>query len=172
MLQKFWNWYEKNLALNLGIAGFLFALQIVHLLWLTTDVVLVKLVGETGFHIHPTGIVEKLILIVDYLEIPAIISTSLVYINDYRKTKSQKSLLYLFFINSQWLHLFWITDEFVVDVFTGNTTASHLPPFLAWIAIGIDYLELPVIYDTVKRFIVEIKKGDVKKALLALQEAD
>ncbi len=47
-------------------------------------------------------------------------------------------------INSQWLHIFWITDEILLE-------QGILSPFLAWLAILIDYLELPVIFDTMKR---------------------
>jgi hypothetical protein len=36
-----------------------------------------------------------------------------------------------------------------------------LPIWLAWIAIGIDYLELPVIYDTLRKFLVSIREQRV-----------
>jgi hypothetical protein len=48
------------------------------------------------------------------------------------------------------LHILWITDEFVVAEFGGESTG--IPGWLAWIAILIDYLELPVIFDTFRRF--------------------
>lgn len=93
----------------------------------------------------------------DYTEIPAIITTSLVYINNLRKGLKLKSLLYLLFLDIQLLHIFWITDEFVVEKFVGSSQ-TIFPVWLAWIAITIDYLELPVIFETLKKAILEIRK--------------
>jgi hypothetical protein len=170
MLNKFFTWYEKYKTINLGIAAFLFGLQLVHLYWLTTDVVLFKLTGVSYF--SPTGLFQKAIYVVDYLELPAIISTSLVYINELRKKFNYKSLLLLLFINSQWIHLLWITDEYVIEAFTGIHTGLAIPPLLAWIAIFIDYLELPVIFDTTKKFLIALKKEGVVKALEEIKDAD
>jgi hypothetical protein len=155
MLEKFWAWYERTYVLNLTIAFGLFLLQMVHLVWLTGDVVWARLFGEEIFHLH--GGPELLIALVDYTEIPAIISVSLVYINELRKAWSASSLLYLIFLNSQWLHLFWITDEFVVDAFSATGT-TVLPLWLAWVAILIDYLEVPVMLDTAKKFFKTLLK--------------
>ncbi len=165
---QFWKWYEKHLTLNIGIAAFLFTLQLIHLYWLSADVVATKLFGQSFFEL--TGVWKWLILVVDYTEIPALITTSFVYINEYRNKKNFKSILYLFFLNSQWLHIFWITDEFVVDQFSGNSTATQLPAWLAWIAIGIDYLELPVIYDTIKKLTSALKSGKAEKIKAAFDE--
>lgn len=146
----FWDWYEKHLQVNTAIASFLFAIQLFHLYWLTTHVVTDRLFGLDLF--NPTGFIYWVIVLADYIEIPALITTSLVYINEIRKKGiNRKDLFLLFSINSQWLHLFWITDEFVVDQFTGKITETVLPFWLAWVSIGIDYLELPVIYDTLKK---------------------
>ena len=150
---RFWNWYSSNKILNTGLVAGLFILQLVHLYWLTTHVVFFRLFGHSLFDLE--GIWQVFILVVDYTEIPALILTSIFYINEYREKKNFKSLLYLFFINSQWLHIFWITDEFVADQFLGVSSVG-LPTWLAWLAIGIDYLELPVIYDTIKKFIKSI----------------
>src|SRR5690606_19146011 len=106
---------------------------------------------------------ENLILVVDYLEIPAIISTSLVYIHELREKFNYKSLIFLFFLNSQWLHLFWITDEIVIETFTGSALVQ-IPVWLAWFAILIDYLELPVVYDTLRSFIKALKKDGLLRA--------
>jgi hypothetical protein len=112
-----------------------------------------------------TGIWKTIIVLVDYTEIPAIVATSLVYINDIRTDKqTSKAWLYLFFINSQWLHLFWITDEFVLDAFYGAGTI--LPAWLAWIALLIDYLEIPVIVETIKKFVQSIHEKRVKMFLV------
>ncbi|OGE86357.1 MAG: hypothetical protein A3J48_02570 [Candidatus Doudnabacteria bacterium RIFCSPHIGHO2_02_FULL_46_11] len=149
ILEKFWNWYERHYTLNVGISAFLFLLQLVHLYWLSTHVVVLRVSNRSFF--DPGNFWELIILLVDYTEIPALISTSILYIHSFKKNKNSKDLLYLFFINSQWLHIFWITDEFVVEKFT-DPRSSFLPVWLAWVALVIDYLELPVIYDTLKRF--------------------
>ncbi|MDQ3692119.1 MAG: hypothetical protein M3464_00625 [Chloroflexota bacterium] len=154
-ITRFFVWYERNYALNIGIAAFLFLLQLVHLYWLTTDVVAMRLTGESWF--SPSGPLRWFILIVDYTEIPALFSVSLVYINELRKGWNWKSALFLLFLNSQWLHIFWITDEFVVAELGGGAGGT-LPVALAWAAIAIDYLELPVIYDTMRKFAVAIRE--------------
>ncbi len=168
IFKKFWKFYEKNLLLSYGIAAFLFTLQLVHLYWLTTSVVFERLFGQGFFEL--SGIWYLIILFVDYTEIPAIILTSLVYINELRKGRNLKALLFLIFLNSQWLHIFWITDEFVVDQLLGTETVSSLPPWLAWIAILIDYLELPVIADTIKKFFIAAKKEGFLPAFRELKD--
>jgi len=105
-----------------------------------------------------------LVILVDYTEIPALLSVSLVYINELRHGFSASNILYLILINVQWLHLFWITDEFVVTAF--NEGGTVLPFWLAWVAIGIDYLEVPVMIDTTRRFIRNLLS---EKPLLAEQ---
>ncbi len=157
-LRDFWNWYERNYALNVGITAVLFAFQLVHLSWLSLDVVAERLTGTGYFPL--TGLARYLILIVDYTEIPALISTSVLYIYDLRKGRVARGLIFLVLLNSQWLHLFWITDEFVVGEFQdGSGSGSSLPAWLAWVAIGIDYLELPVIVDTLRRFAQTLRSG-------------
>lgn len=145
-LDNFWNWYERHLTLNIALASFLFSWQVIHLVWLFGDVVVLRLFGFPFWHF--SGFWEKAIVVVDYTEIPALISTGLIYVNNLRKKYDQKSLLYLIFLGSQFLHIFWITDEFVVDVFTGRGSIVGIPPLLAWIAIMIDYLEVPVMIET------------------------
>jgi len=148
MLEKFWGWYERTYTLNISIAFGLFTLQLVHLVWLFGEVVWASLVGEPLFVLE--GIYKWLIIFVDYTEIPALLSVSLVYINELRKGWNTKEFLYLLFLNSQWLHLFWITDEFVETTF--NEPGTILPVALAWLAILIDYLEVPVMIDTAMKF--------------------
>lgn len=157
--QRFFDWYERNYTINVAVAAGLFVLQLVHLYWLTADVVAMRLFDQSYF--DPDGIVYAFILVVDYTEIPALLGVSLIYINELRKGFSWKPLLFLLFLNSQWLHIFWITDEFVVDEFTGAAAGSSLPVWLAWVAILIDYLELPVIYDTMKRLAVAVRERRV-----------
>lgn len=165
MLEKFWRWYEKNYTLNIGFTALLFLLQIFHLIWLFSEVITTKLFGAPMVVLH--GLPKALVLIVDYTEIPALISASVVYLNELRKNFGVKSLLYLIFLNSQWLHLFWITDEFIVHSFFG---AGIAPLWLAWIAILIDYLEVPVIVDTLKRFFISLRQQNLVIALEQIKE--
>lgn len=162
---KFFEWYEKYTEQNTLIAATLFITQILHLVWLSLFVIAGRLTGEPIW--EPSGFSESLLILFDYFEIPAIIATSLLYINKLRKNEDfRRSLRNLIFVNSQWLHIFWITDEFIIDKFTGAAQYSTvLPIWLAWVAIMIDYLELPVIYDTVKESIKIIKKNPNKKFL-------
>lgn len=141
-------WRERLRRWNFSIAAILFPLQVVHLLWLTVDVILPRLFGIPAvFEQFPVA--RILLILVDYTEIPALISTSLVYVDSFRQTRRGRDLLYLGFLNVQWLHLFWITDAFVLAVFAGPTSALH--PVVAWIAILIDYLEVPVMAELLRR---------------------
>lgn len=158
-LRRFFEWYERHYLLNITVAAGLFVLQLTHLYWLTADVVAQRVVGRSYADLE--GIFRYLILIVDYTEIPALISVSLVYINELRKRLQRESVLYLLFLNSQWLHIFWITDEFVVAEFTGAGHGTSLPLWLAWVAILIDYLELPVIVSTIGRFVAALRERRV-----------
>ena len=166
-MRRFWTWYERHYTLNIAIAAGLFLLQLAHLYWLSADVVAVRLTGDSYFRLD--GFVHAVILLVDYTEIPALIATSLVYLNDLRRHGfAWKPLLFLIFLNSQWLHLFWITDEFVVGEFSGRgsgDSGSGIPAWLAWVAIGIDYLELPVIVDTFRKLFASIREGRVRTFL-------
>lgn len=163
VLQAFFDWYERHYTLNVTFAALLFVLQLVHLYWLSADVIAQRLVDQSFF--SPHGAFYYAILIIDYTEIPALLSVSLIYVNELRKGWSWKAVLFLLFLNSQWLHIFWITDEFVSAEFTGNAAQSSLPGWLAWIAILIDYLELPVIFDTFKKFVISIREHRVGQFL-------
>jgi len=147
IVRNFLGWYNKNYQFHLRLATVLFLLQLIHLVWLTCNVVLFKLLGT---HILPPQ-TDWLIAAVDYTEIPALFSVSLIYINEIFLGKvTKKAWLFLLLLNSQWLHLFWITDEIILENFTGQALVP-IPGWLAWIAIAIDYLELPVMYDTVTK---------------------
>ena len=156
--KTFWQKYKKHYSLYTGITASLFLLQIIHLYWLTTYVVSYRLWGITFF--NPNSFFQLLIIFVDYMEIPAIITTSIVYIYSLQQRWNKKDLLLLILLNSQWLHLFWISDEFVISVFYNGNTSTILPFWLAWVAIIIDYLELPVMYDTTKKFIQSLVKNN------------
>lgn len=155
MLKRFWDWYERNHHWNLAISSILFLWQLVHLYWLTTDVVWARLFGYSIF--NPSEVWRFLLVIVDYTEIPALITTSILYANEHRKKWAFKNILFLIFLNAQWLHLFWITDEFVVSRFAEAGSIVALPIWLAWTAILIDYLELPVIFDTTWKFLKQLR---------------
>lgn len=155
-MRKFFAWYERYYVWNAAIALTLFLWQLVHLYWLGADVIADKLFGVRYFNVTPFW--QYLLIIVDYTEIPAIIATTLFYINELRKTFSWRIVALLILLNSQWLHLFWITDEFVVSALR-NSPETILPVWLAWFAILIDYLEIPVIIDVLRRFLQAIRQG-------------
>jgi hypothetical protein len=159
----FFEWYERHYTLNIAIAAGLFLLQLVHLYWLSAHVVALRLTGESFF--SASGILYYAILIIDYTEVPALLSVSLVYVNELRRGFAWKPLLFLIFLNSQWLHIFWITDEFVQAELTDGGVGSALPAWLAWAAILIDYLELPVIIDTLQKFVVSVREQRVGQFL-------
>lgn len=167
---SFWGWYERTYTLNVSIALALFLLQVVHLIWLFGEVIWMRLFGVPLFSM--SGMWESLVILIDYTEIPAIISVSLIYVNEVRKGFSWKPVLFFLFLNVQWLHIFWITDEFVVGAFTDHHQVIT-PYWLAWVAIAIDYLELPVMVDTLSRFVRAVKEkraGDFLRN--ELREAD
>jgi hypothetical protein len=166
---KFWAWYERHYALNLSITAGLFLLQLVHLYWLFGSVICVRLFGVNLF---PVGnFWQFIIIVVDYTEIPALIASSVLYLDELRKGYSQKALVMLLLLNSQWLHLFWITDEFVITAFTNNM-ALPLPDWLAWVAILIDYLEVPVIVDILRKTRLALKEHRFEKINSILKEED
>ncbi len=157
ILDVFFEWYNRHYTFALTVTTFLFLLQAFHLYWLFTDVVLFKLTGDSYFVLPPFW--GALSAILDYTEIPALISTSLVYINMLRKDGfNWRPIRFLVMLNIQWLHLFWITDEVVVERFSSAEGVFHWAAWVAWIAILIDYAELPVMYDTAKETVKEIKK--------------
>ncbi len=160
MLNKFWAWYQRHYTLNLTITVFLFLLQLFHLYWMFTDIILVKLTGHSYFGLSRVwGVFSTFI---DYSEIPALISTNILYIHLLRQKFSYKYVWFLFSLNIQLLHMFWITDEIVIEKFSSNFHLFHWSNLVAWIAILIDYLEVPVIYDTAKRLLVEVLKNPKK----------
>jgi hypothetical protein len=164
-MKRFWAWYERHYTLNISIAAGLFVLQLLHLWWLGADVIALRLFDQSYW--DPSAGVEWALYVVDYTEIPVLVSVSLVYVNTLRKGFDVKAFLLLAFLNTQWLHIFWITDEFVVSSFSGQAAVSSLPGWLAWVAILIDYLELPVIYDTMRRMVAALRERRVGDALAA-----
>jgi hypothetical protein len=153
---RFWAWYERHYTLNVTVAAALFLLQVAHLVWLTGQVVVARLTGEAVFTL--AGTLRWPLVLVDYTEVPALLSVSLVYVNELRRHWDWRPVAMLVLLNSQWLHIFWITDEFVASSFE-ESSSSALPSWLAWVAILIDYLEVPVMVDTAWRAVEAVRRG-------------
>lgn len=157
LLKKFFGWYEKYTEQNVLVATALFFTQIAHLIWLALFVIALRLTGEPIW--EPSSFWEAALIIFDYFEIPALLAATLLYGGMVsRGEQTRRAWLYILFVNLQYLHIFWITDEFVIDTFTGaDVHATVLPAWLAWLAILVDYLEVPVIVDTIRRSIKILK---------------
>lgn len=151
MTRQFWEWYERHKTFHIILAAALFVWQLAHLVWLTTDVVAFRLFGDKLLDLSPFA--RTLVIIADYTEIPALISVSLLYLNELRKRIQLRNTLFFVFTNVQWLHLFWITDAFILRSFTAGDGISSLPFWLVWIAIVFDYFELPVMFDVLQKFL-------------------
>jgi hypothetical protein len=146
IVQKFISFYHRYENLNLKITFILISLQLLHLYWLTTDVVLQKIFGES-FFIFPKDLLP-IFVIIDYIEIPALVTGVIFYAHSIhcREENFKKSYLFLAMLLVQGIHIFWITDDVVYSSFF-KSSFVEIPFILAWIAILIDYLELPVIAD-------------------------
>lgn len=148
--------------MNLKVAFFLISLQLVHLYWLTADVVIKRLVQDQGPGLSQTGLLFLFFIIIDYIEIPALVAGLTYYALKFYKNHRErpKEILFFMLLAVQVFHIFWITDEVVYETFFGPSSALQLPYFAAWAAILVDYLELPVIADLFYRTIV---KGERRK---------
>lgn len=155
MFTRIINFYLRYQNINLKISFILISLQLLHLYWLTTDVVIYRLTGIDYF----VGLSDFILLfiIIDYIEIPALVSGIIYYFfaitfDKNEKEKRIKNTILLILLSIQSIHIFWITDEVVYSTFVGSDLI-YMPEYFAWIAILIDYLELPVIYDLLKRIV-------------------
>jgi hypothetical protein len=147
IVQKIVNFWERYENLNLKITFILISLQVLHLYWLTADVVLQRISGESYLGL-PRALLP-LFIIVDYVEIPALVSGITFYsfsILTRREGQPWKDFVFLLLLAIQIVHIFWITDEIVYESFFNNDLIKF-PIYLAWIAILIDYLEIPVMID-------------------------
>jgi hypothetical protein len=156
------DFYLRYQNINLKISFILISLQLLHLYWLTTYVVLYRLTGIDYFGELSDFIL--LFIIIDYIEIPALVSGVIYYLftiiyDKKEKEKRTKNTVLLILLAIQSIHIFWITDDIVYTTFVGSELI-YMPEYFAWIAILIDYLELPVIYDLLKRI---IKKKNLMK---------
>jgi hypothetical protein len=98
-------------------------------------------------------------IVIDYIEIPALITGLVFYTYSIRTSKStaKKSYLFLGLLGVQVIHIFWITDEVVYGSLF-NSNFVQIPYILSWIAILIDYLELPVMADLFYKVIKKKKR--------------
>jgi hypothetical protein len=154
-LVGFWRRYEN---LNLKIAFVLISLQLIHLYWLTADVVIQRITGESVLGVPQGSPLFIFLIIIDYIEIPALVAGLTYYsLSIYKHEKNSiKNSLLLSMLAIQVFHIFWITDEVVYDSFFGSPAGSvEIPYYAVWVAILIDYLELPVIFDLFYRTIVK-----------------
>src|SRR5919198_2680553 len=152
-LQKIVNFWHRYENLNLKISFILISLQLLHLYWLTTDVVLQRIYGHS-FFFFPKSLLPMFVII-DYIEIPALVSAITFYsLSIYNHEKdSQKNYLFLAMLAVQIVHIYWITDDVVAKTFFNSGLLVTLPLYVAWIAIFIDYLEIPVIVDLLYKII-------------------
>jgi hypothetical protein len=152
-LQKIVNFWHRYENLNLKISFILISLQLLHLYWLTTDVVLQRIYGHS-FFFFPKSLLPMFVII-DYIEIPALVSAITFYsLSIYNHEKdSRKNYLFLAMLAVQIVHIYWITDDVVAKTFFNSGLLVTLPLYVAWIAIFIDYLEIPVIVDLLYKII-------------------
>jgi hypothetical protein len=140
---NFWTKYENA---NLKISFILISLQLLHLYWLTTDVVLQRVTGHSYFGLPPDLL--PLFIVIDYIEIPALASGITFYLFSIFKheARARRNIMFLILLATQIIHIFWITDEILYESLLGNDLVKF-PVYLAWTAILIDYLEVPVMID-------------------------
>lgn len=152
-LVAFWHRYEN---INLKIAFVLISLQLIHLYWLTADVVIKRIAGDGSPGLSQSGPLFIFFIVIDYIEIPALVAGLAYYgLSIYKREEhSAKNALLLAMLAVQVFHIFWITDEVVYETFFGSASAVEIPYYAAWVAILIDYLELPVITDLFYRAII------------------
>ena len=161
-IQKIVNFWHRYESLNLKISFILISLQLLHLYWLTTDVVLQRIYGHS-FFLFPRNLLPMFIII-DYIEVPALVSGITFYsLSIYNHEKeSRKNSLFLAMLAVQVVHIYWITDDVVAKTFFQSKFLT-LPVYVAWIAILIDYLEIPVIVDLFYKIIKGRRKEDKQK---------
>jgi len=149
---RFWRWYRRHYVATLVVTTALFLLQLFHLYWLFTDVVLTRLTGHSSFAFPAGGLL--LYVLIDYLEIPTHLSGMVLYGYEFRRGIRLKSLVFFVLLQLHWVHLLWITDDVVVNTFTEHTLLTWTG-LAAWVAIGIDYIEVPIIVDRLRQVYLE-----------------
>ena len=135
----------KNFLIK--ISFILMSLQIIHLVWLTCNVTLPMF----NFHDFKFSQGSLLFVSIDYLEIPSLIITSTSYLFIiFRESKKAKNILYFSMLVLQFVHILWITDEFIVNYL------NDIPIYLLVFVVFIDYSELFILFDLGKRLLVKI----------------
>lgn len=135
LLEQISNFYRRYENLGLKITFVLVSLQVIHLIWLTLFV----------FEIH-LPLPDIVFAAIDFLEVPALVSGIVFYSLLLHFSRNKKDMLYVGLLLIQFIHIIWITDTFIYMSINFNQYI-----WLAIIAIVIDYLEIPVIYDLYKR---------------------
>lgn len=128
--------YESYNKLLLRFTTILISSQIVHLVWLTYVATIPYFLFQEIWYLPENFIFAA----IDYLEIPALVLTSLFYFVNL----SKKNILLLGAIFIQFLHIVWITDTFILE-------NAYDIGFAIYIVILIDYTEIPVIIDFIKK---------------------
>lgn len=140
MLDSIISFHQKWEDLGLKITFVLVSLQVIHLFWLTTYVVF----NDPSLTMYVPPIV---FVVIDYIEIPALISGVALYTTFIIRDRGGiRNVLLLGTLVVQAVHIFWITDAFILMSFKFNEMT-----WLAWTAVFIDYLELVVVWDLWKR---------------------
>ncbi|MGI0025693.1 MAG: hypothetical protein ACREA4_11200, partial [Nitrososphaera sp.] len=117
-----------------------------------------RITGTSALDLSQNGLLFLLFIIIDYIEVPALIAGLAYYsLSIYKHQKGQpKNIALLAMLAIQVFHIFWLTDDVVYDTFFGSPEQRvEIPYFAAWVAILIDYLELPVIADLFYRNIMK-----------------
>jgi hypothetical protein len=151
LLQQISNFYERYECIGLRITFVLIYLQVIHLFWLTTFVIL----DAPQFTL---GIPPIVFAAIDYLEIPALISGMVFYILSLHTHRNKKDILFVALLGVQFFHILWITDAFVYMSFKFNAMT-----WLAWIAVFVDFLEVPIIIDLFIK-IIRSKRKELTKS--------
>ncbi len=128
--------YESYNKTLIKFTTILISSQIVHLIWLTYVATIPYFLFQEIWYLPE----NFLFAAIDYLEIPALTLTSLYYIVNL----SKKNILLLTAIFLQFIHIAWITDTFILE------NANDIG-FAIYIVILIDYSEIPVIIDFIKK---------------------
>ena len=128
--------YESYNKVLLKFTTILISSQIIHLIWLTYVATIPYFLFQEIWYIPE----NFLFAAIDYLEIPALTLTSLYYFVNL----SKKNILLLTAIFLQFIHIAWITDTFILE-------NAHDIGFAIYIVILIDYSEIPVIIDFIKK---------------------
>ena len=83
LLGRFWAWYQRHYLVTLVLATAAFCLQVFHLYWLFTDVVLQKATGRSYFALPGIGVLAY--VPADYLEVPALVSAPVLDVHELRR---------------------------------------------------------------------------------------